>query len=116
MSKPLNENLRNIHVGDDNGDSRPLLEAAGDLLCELVRLVSAHGKPGALTLKLEVRPSTAGAMAIKPTLTLKKPQGLPAEALLWPTPDGNLETEDPRQTRLELRATGAPVREIKAVV
>ena len=41
------------------------------------------------------------------------PRGLPAEALLWPTPDGNLVSEDPRQTKLELRPVNLPARELK---
>ena len=35
------------------------------------------------------------------------PKGLPAEALLWPTLDGNLVADDPRQSKLELRAVKA---------
>ncbi len=41
------------------------------------------------------------------------PRGLPAEALLWPTPDGNLVSEDPHQTKLELRPVNLPARELK---
>ncbi|MDD2663987.1 MAG: hypothetical protein PHD19_09520 [Dechloromonas sp.] len=47
---------------------------------------------------------------------MNKPKGMPAESLLWPTPEGNLMAEDPRQTTLELKQVAAePARELKAI-
>ena len=41
---------------------------------------------------------------------------MPAESLLWPTPDGNLMAEDPRQTKLDLKPIATePARELKTV-
>jgi hypothetical protein len=41
---------------------------------------------------------------------------MPAESLLWPTPEGNLMAEDPRQAKLELKPVAAePARELKTV-
>ena len=65
-------------------------------------------------MKITVRPSTAGAMAVKPEVRGTMPKGLPAEALLWPTPDGNLVADDPRQQKLELRAVKAPAVDVRS--
>lgn len=116
MSKPLNENLRAVRIETEDGDLVPIMEAAGAKFSELVSAVSAHGKAGTLTLKIAVKPSTAGAMAVKADVSITKPKGLPPESLLWATPEGNLIGEDPRQTKLDLKAVAPdPVRELKAV-
>lgn len=82
---------------------------------ELVNAVTANNKAGTLTLKIAVKPSTAGALAVKAEVSITKPKGLPPESLLWATPEGNLMAEDPRQTKLELRDVTPPTRELKAI-
>lgn len=116
MSKPLNENLQSVRVETEDGDLLPIMDVAGTKFSELVNAVDAHQKAGTLTLKIAVKPSTAGAMAVKADVNITKPKGLPAESLLWATPEGNLIAEDPRQTKLDLKAvTPEPARELKAV-
>lgn len=116
MSKPLNENLTSVRVETEDGDLLPIMDVAGDKFSELINAVAAHNKAGTLTLKIAIKPSTAGAMAVKADVSITKPKGLPAESLLWATPDGNLMAEDPRQTKLDLKAVNPePVRELKAV-
>lgn len=114
--KPIHENLKSVRIEDDEtGDLIPVLDYAGQKFSGLVKAVSDTGKAGSITLKVTVRPSTAGAMAVKPEVRVTMPKGLPAEALLWPTPDGNLLAEDPRQEKLELRQVSAPSLNIKSV-
>lgn len=116
MSKPLNENIQFVRVETADGDLVPIMDAAGVKFSELINAVAAHQKGGTLTLKIAVKPSTAGAMAVKAEVSVTKPKGLPAESLLWATPEGNLMAEDPRQTKLELKQVAPePVRELKAV-
>jgi hypothetical protein len=116
MSKPLNENLRNVRIENDNGDLLPLLDHAGEQFAELVKAIGATNKAGTLTLKVDVKPSTAGALAVKASVVIKKPKGLPPESLLWATPDGNLIADDPRQIKMELKPVAAePARELKTV-
>lgn len=116
MTKPINENLRSVRIENDNGDLVPLLDDAGERFADLVRAINATGKAGALTLKVFIKPSTAGANAVRGEVSIKKPKGLPAESLLWPTPEGNLLEDDPRQTKLELKPVATePVRELKTV-
>ena len=76
----------------------------------------ANNKAGSLTLKIHVKPSTAGALAVRSEVSTVKPKGLPPESLLWPTPEGNLLAEDPRQMKLEMKAVAPePARELKTV-
>ena len=116
MSKPLNENLKSVRVETDDGDLVPVMDIAGAKFSELINAVCAHNKAGKLTLKIDIKPSTAGTLAVKADITISKPKGMPAESLLWPTPEGNLIAEDPRQTKLELKQVAAePARELKTV-
>lgn len=115
MTKPINENLRSVRIENDNGDLLPLLDHAGDQFSDLIKSVVSTGKAGSLTLKVDVKPSTAGALAVKASVSTKKPRGLPAESLLWATPDGNLLEDDPRQSKLELKPVAEPTRELKTI-
>lgn len=116
MAKPLNENLKAVRVETEDGDLLPIMDVAGVKFSELINAVCAHNKAGKLTLKIDVKPSTAGTLAIRADVAVTKPKGLPAESLLWPTPEGNLLAEDPRQMKLEMKAVAAePARELKAI-
>jgi hypothetical protein len=116
MAKPVNENLKDVRVENEQGDLIPLLDHAGEQFAELIKAIVSTNKAGTLTLKVDVKPSTAGAMAVKASVSIKKPKGLPPESLLWATPDGNLVADDPRQMKMELKPVAAdPVRELKTV-
>lgn len=115
MTKPLNENIQAVRVETEAGDLVPIMDAAGAKFSELINAVTSHQKAGTLTLKIAVKPSTAGALAVKADVSITKPKGLPPESLLWPTPEGNLIGEDPKQTKLDLKAVATePARELKA--
>ncbi len=116
MAKPLNENLRDVRLEDENGDLRTALDVAGEKFAEVIAAVVANNKAGSITLTVAVKPSTAGALAVRAEVKIKKPKGLPPESLLWPTPEGNLMADDPRQTKLELKQVASePARELKTL-
>lgn len=116
MAKPLNENLKSVYIETEDGDMMPIMDLAGAKFAELINAVTAHGKAGTLTLKIGIKPSTAGTLAVKAECSVTKPKGMPAESLLWPTPEGNLIAEDPRQLKIELKPVAAePARELKAI-
>ena len=116
MSKPINENLRELRIENEDGDLIPVLDHAGEEFGKLINAVVTNGKAGSITMKIDIKPSTAGALAVKATVVSKIPKGLPPESLLWPTPEGNLMAEDPRQTKLDLKPVAAePTRELKTV-
>jgi hypothetical protein len=103
MPKPLNDNLKAVRVETEDGDLLPIMDVAGAKFSELIQAVTSHNKAGKLRLTIDIKPSTAGTLAVKAECSITKPKGLPAESLLWPTPEGNLLAEDPRQTRLDLK-------------
>ena len=116
MAKPINENIRDVRIENEDGDLIPVLDHAGEEFGKLINAVVTNGKAGSITMKIDIKPSTAGALAVKATVVSKIPKGLPPESLLWPTPEGNLMAEDPRQTKLDLKPVAAdPVRELKTV-
>ena len=116
MPKPINENIRDIRVENSDGDLVSLLDHAGSMFSELVNAVVSTNKAGTLTMKISIKPSTAGALATKADVSMSKPKGLPPESLMWPTPEGNLVAEDPRQTKLDLKPVNSePKRELKSV-
>lgn len=116
MPKPINENIRSVRIENADGDLIPVLDEAGQQFSDLINAVVSHNKAGTLTMKISVKPSTAGALAVKAEVKTTKPKGLPPESLLWPTPEGNLIDEDPRQTKLNLSPVmSEPARELKTV-
>ena len=116
MAKPLNENLKAVRIETEDGDLLPIMDVAGAKFSELINAVCSHNKAGKLTLKIDIKPSTAGTVAVKAEVSITKPKGLPSESLLWPTPEGNLMADDPRQTKLELKPVAEePARELRTV-
>jgi hypothetical protein len=101
MARPFHETLHNINGG-------VLLHDAAEALAELVLAVDATGKPGKLTLELTLRKSTRNTMAATGQVKVSKPKEPAIETLLFPTPEGNLLTEDPRQAKLPLKPIAIP--------
>lgn len=97
MTRPLLETLHHLEGGH-------FLAEAADQLAEIVKAVDQTGKGGDLTIKISVRKASSSALALRGKLTVKMPPEQPLEALMFPTPEGNLLTEDPRQTKLPLAA------------
>ncbi len=96
MAKPINETLRHLSGGT-------FLDEAGEKLAELVAAVDSTGKSGSITLKIAVKKSTKAAMQVIGNITMSKPQEAPDATLMFPTPEGNLLINDPRQQALELK-------------
>jgi len=116
MAKPLNENLKAVCIETEEGDLIPAMDLAGAKFSELIKSVSENNKAGKLVLTIDIKPSTAGTLAVKAEVKITKPKGMPAESLLWPTVEGNLMADDPRQTKLELKPIQSePARELKTV-
>jgi len=115
MTKPLYENLQSVRIETEDGDLLPLMDAAGAKFSELINAVTAHEKAGTLTLKIAVKPSTAGALAVKADVVITKPKGLPPESLLWATPEGNLISESPRQGKFDLKGVPEPAYKMQIV-
>lgn len=106
MSRSIVDTLRHLNGG-------VFIDEASDALADVVKAVDSTGKTGSVTIKIDIRRATAGAMAVRGTFSVKCPAEPPVEALLFPTPEGNLLTEDPSQKKLDLRPVDAPALEIK---
>ena len=110
MPKPILETLARLQGGT-------LLEDAADKLAEAVLAVDRTGKSARVTITIDIRKATSAAQAVTGECTVKLPKEQKVETLLFPTPEGNLLAEDPRQQKLELRevqSNPAQIREIAA--
>ncbi|MHB0992646.1 MAG: hypothetical protein ACYC0M_15415 [Burkholderiales bacterium] len=114
-AKPIHLNLNGVYIETDDGEVLQLLDLAGEKLAELVNAINDTGKAGSLSIKIDLKPSTAGALAVRGNVTIKKPARMPREALLWPTSDGNLLSEDPKQMKMELKPVQDEKRDLKQV-
>ena len=100
MARPIVDSLRKIRGG-------AFLDEASGQLAELVSAVDATGKGGKITLEISVKKMSKGAVGVLGIVKLSKPKELPDTTLMFPTPEGDLLTEDPRQQKLELKTVEA---------
>lgn len=96
MARSIVDSLRHLQGGT-------FLDEASTLLAELVSAVDSTGKPGKIMLEIGVKKMSKGAVGVIGKISLRKPQEAPDATLMFPTPEGNLLTEDPRQQKLELK-------------
>lgn len=101
MSRSIIQTLNQINGG-------VLMHDFGEKLAELVQAVEITGKPGKITLELNLRKSTQLTMAASGAVKVTKPKEPLMETLLFPTPEGNLLTENPRQINLPLQVVQTP--------
>ncbi|MCG9105604.1 hypothetical protein LH433_02385 [Laribacter hongkongensis] len=102
MHRPITDILHELRRGD-------LVDEASDALKEVVTAVEQTGKAGELTLKLIVKPASkgTGTMVIADKLTKKMPELPRGETIMFSTPEGNLQTSDPRQKIMEFKVAAA---------
>lgn len=101
--RPITDTLRRMRGGQ-------FLDEASEAMAQLVRTVDELGKAGSITLQIGVKRvgKKNGAMQITGKVITKLPTDTPDETLMFPTVEGNLLTEDPRQQQLELKVAEAP--------
>ncbi|UGQ45102.1 hypothetical protein [Massilia endophytica] len=96
-------------VFQDLRDGRAHAEMTGQL-SELLAAVKETGKPGSLTLKIDVKPSGRGSdvdkVSIIDTITAKVPKPDRGSDFFWLTEDNDLSRNHPRQHNLDLRDAG----------
>ena len=82
-----------------------LHDELSDKLQELVAAVAEENKGGVLTLKINVKPPSAGngALTVTDEIKLAKPKETKSGSIFFVSPENNLVREDPRQTKLDLR-------------
>lgn len=105
--RPIHETLARLQGG-------LFLDACSEKLAEAVRAVDETGKSGKLTITLDLKKSS-GAIEIVANVTNKAPEPKPDSDLLWPTVEGNLTVDNPRQGKLDLRQVDSKPAEIRSV-
>ena len=92
--KPFNDTLVQLRFGE-------LHEDLTDALNEVVSKVDATQKAGKLVLTLSFKPGKGGQIEIADELKLTLPKVEKAHTILFATPEGNLQRQDPRQKTFE---------------
>lgn len=97
-SRPFMDFLRDHRHGVTHDELSDALQA-------LVADVTAEGKGGTLTLTISVKPAEGkdGALIVTDAIKIKPPPQTRSASIFYATPENNLQREDPKQHKLELR-------------
>ena len=86
-----------------------LADELNDKLTEVVRAAEATGKVGSIGITLKIKTKgNSGQVEITPAVTAKIPEHERGTALMFATPEGNLQLQDPRQQALDLKEAMRP--------
>lgn len=93
--RPFTDTLRTLRDG-------MCLDELSMQMQMLVQQVQATSKGGRLTLTIDVKPADRipGAVVITDDVKVKLPEIKSDGTLMWPTPEGNLERNNPKQREL----------------
>jgi len=95
--RPITDTLRHIGRGT-------YLDRVSEELAKVVKHIEEHGGAGAISLHIKVkRANRGGALLITGTHDVKLPKAAADDALMWSTPEGNLQASDPAQSQLEFQ-------------
>jgi hypothetical protein len=93
MSRPFTDTLNALRFGTLNDDLTNGLN-------ELVEKCSSTGKVGELTLKIKLKPGKGGQIEVFDDIKLNAPKEERGSSIMFVSPEGNLQREDPRQMQL----------------
>lgn len=81
----------------------------GEAMAEAVRAALAHGKQADITVKLKIQPQNIqhGTVKISHDVSTKLPKEKREGGIVFATPDGNIQADDPAQGTLQLKGTGS---------
>jgi len=100
IMKPFTDTLNQLRFGT-------LTEDLTRQLNELVLKCDSTGRAGSLTLTISLKPGKGGQLEIFDDIKVKMPKEERGSSIMFCTPEGNLQREDPRQLQLTgLRAVG----------
>lgn len=82
-----------------------LNEELSEKLQKLVQACESTQRLGSISLTLKLKPGrgNSGQMEITPIVKVQIPEAERGSAILFVTPEGHLQTQDPRQKNLELQ-------------
>lgn len=109
MPKQFTDTINNLRRGS-------LAEELTVKLAELTGRCAETGRAGAITLTLQLKPGKGGQIEVFDDIKIKLPKEERGASIMWPTPEGSLVRDDPKQMTIELRpvatAPAAPLRSI----
>ena len=101
--KPFNDTLMQLRFGT-------LHDELTDNINELVTKVDQTQKGGKLVLTLTLKPGKGGQIEIADDIKLTLPKVEKGSSIMFATPEGNLQREDPRQKTFEgIRSVDAEI-------
>lgn len=92
--RPFTDTLAQLRFGT-------LTEDLTAKLHELTQKCTETGRSGEITLKLQLKPGKGGQIEVFDDIKLKLPKEERGSSIMFATPEGNLQREDPRQMSLE---------------
>lgn len=89
----------------------------GEAMSEAVRACLAHGKQAEVTVKLKITPQNIshGTVKIAHDVTTKLPKEKREGGIVFATPDGNIQADDPAQGSLNLKSVEEQATPLKMV-
>lgn len=78
-----------------------LADELNEKLAELVNACVDTGKVGSLSLQIKLKPGKAGEVEITDVVKATVPQGERGSYLMYPTPEGRLQRQNPRQLAID---------------
>lgn len=91
--RPFVDTFRSVRYGE-------LEQEMADALAALTLACRSTGRAGSITLKLSIKPGKAGQMELSDDVTVALPKLERGTTLMFDTPEGNLQRENPRQQQL----------------
>lgn len=106
--KPFTDTLNALRFGT-------LSEELTKKLHELTQSCTETGRAGSITLTLALKPGKGGQVEVFDDVKVKLPKEERGSSIMFATVEGNLQREDPRQKKLDLRSVDADTGEIRVV-
>ncbi|RIY41979.1 hypothetical protein [Neopusillimonas maritima] len=93
-----------------------LHDELSEKLQEVVNACVETGKVGGLTLSIKLKPGKSGELELIDQIKTQIPELEKGTSIMWATPEGNLQRQDPRQMTIDgLKSIGKEDRPLKTV-
>lgn len=106
--KPFTDTLNSLRFGT-------LSDELTKKLNELTAACAETGRAGAITLTLALKPGKGGQVEVFDDVKIKMPKEERGSSIMFATPEGNLQREDPRQKKLDLRKVDPETGELRTI-
>lgn len=109
MGKQFSDVLQELRYGT-------LHDELTERLQEVVNACIDTGKVGSMTLSIKLKPGLGGELEITDQIKTTIPELAKGSSIMWATPEGNLQRQDPRQMTIDgLKSIGKEDRPLKTI-